>query len=258
MLPEITAVMITGKSDKRRSLATRSLRSFVEQTYPNKRLIVVNTGDKPFLVGDGGQMFEMHMPGSRAKLGTLRNAALSRLAEDAWWIQWDDDDWHHPMRMWYQASAIPMRGKNDIAILLDGQVRYSFLENAAFAYRWTLQVCPGIPGTILCKNKIGRTYPANAKGEDVEFLNNYQPSQLVVLPNHHQGNSHLYLRFAHGDNTWSQDHIMGAMKDSCGGDIKNKWFLSREQSTYLRQVLHSRYSSELAHHDVEKSAIYFS
>lgn len=216
----IVAVMVTGKHPERLPLAKVALECWRRQTWPAKKLVIVqDTGQSllPELGMEPGEQDIVELVITKRSLGELRNAALEFI-EGAyhyaefrpWVIQWDDDDWYHPERMGCQAflTEIIKEGVGVVptACTLEGQVRYSFISNSAFWLRYrdkgeTGRTKLGIPGSILHELNEHR-YEAVGKHEDSRFLKLFQP--LV----YRWEDKLLYVRLAHSFNTWDERHIM--------------------------------------------------
>ena len=202
----ITAVMVTGKGIARLPLARAAIASFLAQTYPAKKLLIINDGDYSVLdpAVNYESVEEFRVDGKRP-LGELRNIGI-RESTDDWIMQWDDDDFSHPERMTYQAGY--MRDKH--AIILRWQLRYSLTNDSAFLMKWGYPANPGIPGTVLFHKDTSKLYQAVGKKEDEYFLNDHYKSRTTVLHNSPEsGRAHYYLRLQHKHNTWDARHIMG-------------------------------------------------
>lgn len=237
-MPLITALMVTGKSPDRRPLAAAAVRSFLQQTYPRKRLVIVDDSPPPYWEADCLRHPEVTVVRATPRpLGALRNLGLELISEGLT-IQWDDDDWSHPERISCQWSFwSPGR-----AVTLLWQVRYSFINNAAYAIRYDKRH-QGIPGTALfdpMTNPAVRYNADDRKHEDSHLLDKWFPGQCVVYDNNWQHNPgpEMYLRFCHPTNTWSERHIM---RDYSGEDRRNVRDLTPQQNQYLEHVLRNHY-----------------
>jgi len=214
----IYGVMITGKDSFHHALALCSVRSFLEQTYPNKHLIIINDGTESFAEFDPVLVTEIKLERKQI-LGALRNCALAHLPENSLWIQWDDDDWHHPNTIQEQYNYL-IAQEADMCCMTR-QVQYAFARNAAWpVYRM-------IEGTILARKK-EILYPEIAKGEDSLFFDAYREKYRVVGWNNP---AHYYIRLIHGHNTWHEAHFGLAFHQ------KNMWEISGEARNYLQHVL---------------------
>jgi glycosyltransferase involved in cell wall biosynthesis len=233
-VPKVTAVMITGKNgDVRLDLAKAAITSFKQQTYQEKELVIVNTGPtlSREIFGDANireLLLEPLPTGSRPTLGTLRNFGQDSATGD-YIMQWDDDDWSHPNRMSYQMEAVD---GEFFCIMLRNQVRYDFTEDKAIVKNWNLAEPPGIPGTILYPKSNRYAYRRVSRREDDYFIEDHFKGRCIVLCNYR--NPEMYLRFYHGDNTWTRRHVMGSPDDS----IKD---LPVESGVYLEEVLATHY-----------------
>lgn len=225
--PYVVAVMITGKDERRRPFAQESIRCFLEQTYGNRGLLILNSGQplSDSCVKHGGILEEI-VPD--APLGTLRNRALDRvysLFPEAWVIQWDDDDWSAPDRIALQvATGLANPGA---AVTLARQLRYSFAMNSGFDAGDVQGF--GIFGTVLHPPTELR-YQDVGKHEDSRFLKTFARFVQTDAP------PETYIRLEHGFNTWSRDHIMRGMRG------RDRFDMTPEAETLLRMVLEDRYA----------------
>lgn len=257
--PLVSALMVTGKPG-RQHLVKAAIRSFLAQTYENKELIIVNDGPEPLTLDDdefrtNAQIKEIFLPGGR-NLGDLRNVAVDNAAGD-WCIQWDDDDWYGPDRMTVQMADY----EYDQPTLLNWQIRYSFVNDSAYAIRWTGKI-PGIPGTVcfprhaivtevpvpfqnlpnnlhVRKSCSPYRYRSEARHEDSHFLLDHFPKTTIIdnAPGKTPG-PELYMRFYHGANTWDHKHIMQRYADP---DMYGVWHLSEDEKFVLSSVLTNQY-----------------
>lgn len=234
MEPTVTAVMITGKHVSRTDLARAAIRSFDKQIYKNKDLLIINDGDEPLFSNTMPlNVREVQVPKGMT-LGELRNVGLTEATGDLV-MQWDDDDWSHPIRMGYQVKAWESNPSN--AILLRWQVRYSFVTDSAKYWGWTTNhpTVPGIPGTILHANTPDLSYRSEKRAEDDHFIEDHFSGHVTVLENSPaREQAHYYVRFYHGGNTWDERHVMG--ERGPGG-----WDLEQGTQTYLKNLLQYEY-----------------
>ncbi len=241
--------MITGKPG-RRHLAKAAIRSWINQSYPNTELVIINDGTP--LVPDGGICesdlqseteanewgtvpchIKEYGQGPGKSLGELRNIGLE-ITKGEYVIQWDDDDWYGPERISQQVNA----AAKGHCVLLKKQIRYSFLNDSAFVMDWKFPATPAIPGTILHENKPGLSYPSQGKKEDEVFVQKHFDGRCVVLDN----NPSLYVRFFHGGNTWDHTHVMGKYARP---EMKGVWSLPGRARRDLQKLLDEHYSSGL-------------
>lgn len=82
---KIYAIMITGKDAYHYSLAKLSICSFLEQTYPNKYLIIINDGSYSLKGFEKKNLIKEVRLEDKYPLGTLRNVGLQQIPENAVW-----------------------------------------------------------------------------------------------------------------------------------------------------------------------------
>jgi len=92
----------------RHELAPKAVACFLRQTYPNKSLLIYDTGKQPLAVNhnDLGLVAHAMDPEKRElPIGSLRNNANRMVNADVI-IHWDDDDWSHPQRIAEQVATL--------------------------------------------------------------------------------------------------------------------------------------------------------
>jgi glycosyltransferase involved in cell wall biosynthesis len=208
--PLVSCMMMTGGSPERRPLAQIAVRSFQQQTYAPRELVIINQSlgtafEKRVLAGiaeegPGYRMREYLVP-KPTSLGDLRNIGLDR-ARGTWLMSWDDDDWSHSARISRQmAQRASMR-----PVAFTTTVRCSLQHNTAFVHR---EVRYGNGGLLLFPTGLGR-YPAQDRHEDSDFYLKYFRSTTVLWDN--ADFPEIYVRFYHGNNTSSETHILGSVR----------------------------------------------
>lgn len=197
--PLITAVMVTSGTPSRQQLARVAIKCFLEQTYPNKSLLIINHGSWLRPEDSRIREFIVQRPPT---LGQLRNLAFQHLQPGDWFISWDDDDWHHPDRMALQYAAARMQGKQAVALTCYTTVDIHTGE--AFVRSCHQFRCGACCGTILCQVNEHR-YPPLQTREDSEFALLYERQDQFAgcaAP------PAIYLRLYHGDNTSGRERVM--------------------------------------------------
>jgi Glycosyl transferase family 2 len=109
-MPEPTVVAILLTAD-RQALTERAVRCFLRQTYENKRLLIYDTGKKPFewsirIWISSSRIEHCVLSGAKDSIGALRNNANSLATHGNILIHWDSDDWSHPRRIEYQVGYL--------------------------------------------------------------------------------------------------------------------------------------------------------
>lgn len=188
--PLVTATLLTGHDNGRDWLARVSIKSFLDQTYPNKELLILNTGK--FSYPEHPSIREIHLA-HPPTLGALRNIAIER-AQGELLINWDDDDWSHPLRIEQQVAAY----RPGHIVLLRSQIRANLRTDVAVQVDWN----HGISGTMLWPRDEHR-FPLLNQGEDTLFVESF-PGKRIVRRNE----ARLYVRTYHGHNICSEAHVM--------------------------------------------------
>lgn len=222
----IYGVMVTGKDAKHEHLARQSVKSFIEQTYFNKKLLIINDGEYSLKDLNCNEVIEIKVNNSNKllKLGGLRNVAFEYLNDGDIWVQWDDDDYRHPNLIQLQYDFL-LSKKIDYCFL-KSQILYDFNINHA-----RIQHRPrGIIGTVMHRYDGKTKYDNISRAED-KLFKAHKGYSLDVSPFH-------YCRFLHKSNTWGFSHFYRTRR--CRQVIKNfsnKWNIDGDSKKYLEQVL---------------------
>lgn len=220
--PLVSAVMVTGHHEKRYSLAQVAIGCFLDQTYSEAELVILNHGSRS-LACSHSRIREIKVSKHpNETIGYLRNAGLEFARGDII-VNWDDDDWHGPDRIAIQMNALALGG----ASLLKRQIRYSFMNDCAFCET----VDDGIAGTILHRKTSSRYLELHRSSDDA-FKSNF-PFRAVV-----DNSGAEYIRFFHGLNLWPAEHIM---RDLSARDTRGQRKLTPSQNDHLNYVLRSHY-----------------
>lgn len=161
-VPTVCAVMLTRD---RPELAAKAVECFRRQTYENKRLLVVNSDQRPLftLESIGPGEFEAFPGDGNPTIGGLRNWAADWVCDGPWplpeiLIHFDDDDWSHPNRITEQVALLQASGADVVGYsemlfwrtfehfgAVDGSQR----EPEAWLFQCAKQLTPAV-GTSLC------------------------------------------------------------------------------------------------------------
>lgn len=106
-MTEPSVVCVCLYADRPQFIA-RMLTSFRAQTYPNKRLLIYDSGEDPFgPTCVPGEWTIREVSAHARSIGVLRNEANSIAAYKADIIaHWDVDDWSHPNRLAEQVALL--------------------------------------------------------------------------------------------------------------------------------------------------------
>ncbi len=219
----------------RTPLLQRAIRSFRDQKYTHKELVIIYESDdsvtSEFLKGiTDSNIYKIEAPAlPRHTLGELRNLAVSK-SRGEYFCQWDDDDFSHNERLSFQMGILQQTGM-PACVMIHWLV---FDEVRGQAYVSNMRPWEG---SIMCsKSLVGNEikYEDEAKGEDTPLINKLFSKNLVfpiVMPK-------LYIYVYHGGNVWTEQHWDKIFKASRK--------LSAESSQVIRDILDGKYTGDEA------------
>lgn len=177
-LPRISCIMptITGT---RRAFVSQAIALFEAQTYPNKELIILDSGrnQHPVYVHDCERHYltYVYVASDRyVTIGAKRNLAAS-LATGDMVCHWDDDDYYAPDRLDKQIAPL-LDGKADVTAL---QMRALYDVPTRTLYECSDEIHERLftrnvrSGTLMYPISFlrhGLCYPNSSTGEDVALL----------------------------------------------------------------------------------------
>lgn len=201
-LPLISCLMITKDRLDKVKIAVNC---FINQTYPNKELIILcdsDDGTREYIKDLNRSDITYIFPkGSNRTLGDLRNLSV-QIAKGDYVAQWDDDDWYHPSRLSVQMYNIL---KNNMIGCLLGEWILTWPSKNYYGisdYRKD-----GYEGSMLINKNYLPQYPNKRKYEDTDmmqqYLKNHRHSTIILG----KGYEWLYVYLVHGSNTWDTKHF---------------------------------------------------
>jgi glycosyltransferase involved in cell wall biosynthesis len=238
-LPLISCLMVTKN---RANLAKISISCFLNQTYPNKELVIVDDGESSELQEfvrqlNHPQISHYHLPSQGLTLGELRNISVAK-ATGSYLSQWDDDDLSDPSRLESQMTAI--RSLKADGCFLDTLYmwwpdRQRLIESRRRIWE----------GTLVCRKDIFPVYPSLRRGEDTEVVQLLLENHRIAAINR----PHLYLYGIHQNNTWNAEHF-DAHWQVARTKFEDDAYLKILQKLALRLPIHS-YLQSLQSNSVE-------
>jgi Glycosyl transferases group 1/Glycosyl transferase family 2 len=168
--------------------------SYLQQTWPNKELVVVIQQEQTSLANWLATLDEpsirLHIAPSHWTLGDLRNASIAH-AQGEFIMQWDDDDLSDPDRIRAFMGAAKRL-----------QVDLVFLSRWFHWWPARRSFCGAVhriwEGSMLARKSCMVRYPSLPKGEDTDVMQqlvSQHPFALVDWPE-------LYVYTVTGKNTW--------------------------------------------------------
>jgi len=194
--PLVSCLMIT---DGRPRLAARAIECFLTQSYPNKELIVIDSGDSEELHQGIEALcyppIKLHCEPRGLSVGELRNLAVGKAA-GRYLCVWDDDDLYDPDRLSVQMSAIATLNA-DACFLARLQLWWPARRVLALSFRRLWE------GTMICARDTMPRYQALDRCEDPPVAYRLWRSQRVVLLDEPR----LYTYVFHGANTTGESQF---------------------------------------------------
>lgn len=216
-VPKVSCLMVTAN---RRDLAKRAVQCFINQTYENKELIIIDDGEEdygPILteIPDDQVNYVKLEKEPDFVLGKLRNKSLDYATGD-YLIQWDDDDWYHEDRIKIQAEIL---NSGYDACCLSSALMH--LDSDEFMHHPYVGILPdGIPGSIMHRKSESIRYPETKRAEDTVYLNEWMKKRYFKLDDSY---NYLFIRAYHGNNTWEQDHFRRRIRNSPKALVQYIW-----------------------------------
>jgi len=195
-----------------------SIQCYLDQTYPNRELLIVNEGPDQYQAEIDAHLQKLQRPDIRTlwlrgdyTLGALRNISVALCSGDLF-CQWDDDDFCTPQRLTTQFSFMAKRPWCKVCYLSD-QLHYYFNQRTLYWDDWKayashgIKRCALIPGTLMAYKHIWKDwlvrYPSGGKharaGEDTWLADSLiDRSYDAVMLLEGVGYMHVYTH--HGNN----------------------------------------------------------
>jgi glycosyltransferase involved in cell wall biosynthesis len=168
--PSVCGILLTAD---RHDMTARAIQSFLAQDYPNKYLIVWDTGKikyaPPFVYDHFGIVIYHRTAGP--SVGILRNQA-NAMAEADIIVTWDSDDVSHPARISEQVALLQKCGRR--ADVVCGYSDLIFWRECHFCHGFT-DYCADVALCEYCKGAAGeaflyrRTSQSQAPGSSLAY-----------------------------------------------------------------------------------------
>ncbi len=244
--PKVSCLMVTAD---RPVLFRRSLQSFLNQSYENRELVILDDGQH-----DLSKIIELY-PGQEIHyyriqkdpnqvLGSLRNMTLEKANGD-YICQWDDDDWYHPERIEKQVAVL--ENGFDACVLSNTLMHLD--QPPYFDHPYISYFKKGTPGSIMHRKDSSIRYPAMRRSEDDIYMGHWKKRRFTKLDRSH---AHLFIRCFHGSNTWDMKHFLEQMRNTAGDLLHYYW------KRYIRRNLFSHPRFKLDSKDSEAIERYLS
>lgn len=247
----VNCVMVTLNDSFRRSYVEKSIGNFHAQTYPHKRLVILEQSPDGVLPGVGWKapnvrVIRVPVPHSHT-LGGLRNLVLDTLSTEEIWTTWDDDDWRDPT--YIDVAVHELHRKRSDFMMLTQRVDYNLPTQ--FAHGVTLK--SGLyASTFAYVNKRIRYDDLDTMEDQcikrLGFENAKNPTTMTNDPL-------LYMRLVHGNNT---SRYVRSDKTRVLDTVHHKdffeWDVTPNQLDRVREILSTYYNISCPTNPISKRA----
>jgi hypothetical protein len=231
----IYCIMITGKDKSRWDFANISVDNFKRQTYPNKRLIIINEGKSLMQIGDN--ILEIKLDDREKKgmtLGDMRNIAFEFMPDNAVWTLWDDDDWRSDDYLDYLYNNL----QDKDYVLFTKRLEH----NLNTGFTWTMELKSGFVILFGRKQVSDKCkYESKDVNEDV-LLKNYIKDNLkfkLIEDN----NPNIYIRMVHKNNTSILvNQNKSCVKDTSQNKVYYEYDASEDDIRYVKNIVDEKYN----------------
>jgi hypothetical protein len=190
--------MVTGKTPSRLKFARSSIKNFLDQTYENKYLVIINHGQQNVISHSirkhlGNNITEVIVDKKKKTLGELRNISINYVPNDAIWCCWDDDDVRSPEYLSILYKHLVDSNAN--AVVIKNRIDFNIKKNKA----WKTTLETGFYWYMIRNHPDFRYTHLNVK-EDIllhKNLTRLGNNSLKAIDN----DPFLYIRIIHGENT---------------------------------------------------------
>lgn len=193
-IPKISCIMPTGN---RKAFAMNAIRYFMEQSYNNKELIIIDDGedDTASLISSKNTNIKYTKLTNKMSVGEKRNIAIEQATGEVI-VHWDDDDWISSDWLSTQVNTL-LTSAADLVGIKKAYYYNPYLKKA-WQYTYPTHYEKWVLGGSMCyKKQLWKTnkFADMYVGEDSHFLSNIQDSAIIA-----HDNSHLYVGIIHEEN----------------------------------------------------------
>lgn len=218
----VTCVMPFGDA-RRIKLARRAVNQFVAQSYPHKKLVVVNASGTPVTTVPHADIAEVTVAADTA-VWEMRNVGIDQAGQSAVFPFWDDDDVYDPHLLSLLMSRF---GQAWRAVALSHQVRVDIQRAAAYVH----YAPTGLGTTVVVPPDKDRFSAGVASAE--EYMAEFWPTAHVIDTSRYPLDT-LKVAVYHGNNATPREEFMVG---HAGDDSTGVFKLSSPEAAHLAAVL---------------------
>lgn len=202
----VACILLTA--DRQRQ-TERAIRSFLEQDWKDRGLVIVDSGKVPFVLPEINGVYYAFLrfdPDPGLTIGFLRNRAAGNTSSDLI-AHWDSDDWSAPNRLTEQIRLLEDRGVDLVGC--NEMVCWDSRTRSAYVYRSQDEnYCMGT--SMLYRRSLWERshFPETSAGEDTVWSRGLGPLKAatsalagpLMIAEVHAGNT--AMRVIHGAKEW--------------------------------------------------------
>lgn len=200
-----------------------AVQCWLRQEFPAhlRELVIVDDGPEPVgdLVPPMRRVRYVHLAGTNS-IGAKLNLGIEMARGDVL-CRWDDDDWHAPWRLQYQANLLERTGRDVCGA--DGMHFVDVATGAVWRYQANREYAIG--GSLMFRRSYWHERPFEdvSIGEDNRFIDKRLGKRFACLPEHN-----CYVATIHGGNTCQR--ALGGREwtrlDTPPTDVVDAWWWS--------------------------------
>lgn len=188
----IYCLMCTGKDNTRVEMAKRSVMNFLDQDYPNKKLVIINQGEHSIQANNQRNITEMFVS-TALNIGQMRNISLQHVPLHGIFTTFDDDD----IRSYDYLSTLKMKmDDNRVDVVCISERTECNLNNG---FVWNTHLSSGLLNSLMARKHTQIKYRELPTLEDVHIIQDYihLRYKLYIFRN----DPLMYIRTVHDQNT---------------------------------------------------------
>ena len=244
--PTVCCVMLTRD---RHELAPKAVACFMKQTYPNRRLLIYDTGRQGLAVQHDWIAHARAPRLAACTVGMLRNNANEMVTADII-AHWDDDDYSHPERLteqvaFLQASGADLVGYNEMLfwdVRIDEAAFPPVIDGEAWLYEKRARSDYAI-GTSLAywrkaweKKQFGnQPRPGLANGEDNDWIKDQRVESMSSFGL--DGDSNAASRWRETPRMIARIHGRNTSSQYADLDKSSSWSRRPEWDERVKEIL---------------------
>ena len=236
MSERVYCLLITGKDTDRYKFIPLAVENFLEQTYQNKYLLIINHGNQCLKSYERDNIKQVRFSKKHMTLGDMRNFSLEMVPLDALFTLWDDDDWRH--NKYIELLVSNMKDSNADVVFLKNRLDYN--TNTKFVYRSKFE--KGAP-FILARKFDAFKYLSKESLEDIRLHNDFElyGKSILIINN----DPRWYIRTIHGHNTSLYvDNKKNKIINYSDESTYHEFDATEKEASYVKKIIETYYNGK--------------